>query len=92
MSSDVQMNHSTTVVVTPTKSMGISIILTIILGPLGMLYSTILGGVIMSILFVVIGIVTLGFGLIVLWPICVIWGALATNAYNQKILSGERRF
>lgn len=74
------------------KSMAIAIILTILFGPLGMLYSTIWGGVIMLIACVVIGVPTLGIGLWVLWPICVIWGAVAANSYNKKLVVGEIQF
>ena len=38
------------VIVTPVKSMGISILLTVLFGPLGMLYSTVWGAVIMILL------------------------------------------
>ena len=67
------------VVITPTKSMGISIILTVLFEPLGMLYSTIWGGVIMFVLSEIIGLLTMGLGLIITWPICIIWAAVATN-------------
>jgi hypothetical protein len=80
------------VVVTSTKSMGVSIILTILFGPLGMFYSTILGGIVMSIISLVVGVLTFGMGLIITWPICVIWAAIATNAYNKKLLAGQRQY
>ena len=60
MTYEPQVQH---VVVTPTKSMGIAIILTVLFGPLGMLYSTIIGGVIMLIASVILGAVTFGLGL-----------------------------
>lgn len=80
------------VVVTPTKSMGISIILTILFGPLGMLYSTIWGGVIMFVISAIVGFLTLGLGLIIIWPTCVIWAAVATSSYNKKLLEGKRQY
>ena len=78
------------IIVTPTKSVGISIILTVIFGPLGMFYSTIPGAIIMLIVSGIVGIVTLGYGLIVTHPICVVWGALAAHSYNKKLLGGFR--
>ncbi len=39
--------NSQTVITVPVKSVGISLLLTFFLGPLGMLYSTIWGGIIM---------------------------------------------
>lgn len=76
------------VIVAPTKSVGIAIILTILLGPFGMFYSTIWGGVIMTLVSIVVGILTFGYGIFVLWPIYIIWAALAANAYNKKLLRG----
>ena len=69
------------------KSMAVAIILTILFGPLGMLYSTIMGGVIMLGVSLLVAFFTLGFGLAITWPICVIWAAIATNSYNKGILA-----
>ena len=76
------------IVLAPTKSVGIAIILTVLLGPLGMFYSTILGGIIMTALSIVVGFFTFGLGLLILWPIYIIWAALAANAYNKKLMHG----
>ena len=75
------------VVVAPTKSVGISILLTVLFGPLGMLYSTILGGLVMIGVSLVVGVLTLGLGLFLTWPICVIWGAIAANSHNQRLMA-----
>ena len=77
------------VIVAPIKSVGISILLTVLFGPLGMLYSTIQGGIIMVILSLIVGFLTFGFGLIVIWPISIIWGAVSVNSYNKKLLEGQ---
>ena len=74
-------------VVTSTKSVGISILLTVLFGPLGMLYSTIPGALVMIVLSAIVGLVTVGFGLLLTWPICVIWGAMAVNSFNTKLLA-----
>lgn len=71
--------------VTP-KSLGLAIVLTIVFGPLGMLYATVTGGIVMLLVNLVVGIVTLGFGLLVTWPIGVIWAAIATNSHNKQLL------
>ena len=73
-------------VVVSTKNVGVAILLTVLFGPLGMLYSTVSGAVIMCIAFLVIGVGTLGFGLLFLWPICIIWAAVAASSYNQRLL------
>lgn len=75
------------VVIAPTKSVGISILLTFLFGPLGMLYSTIVGAIVMIILSIIIAAFTLGFGLLITWPICIIWGAIAASSHNKKLLA-----
>ncbi|ARM31292.1 hypothetical protein [Prosthecochloris sp. HL-130-GSB] len=77
------------VVVAPVKSVGIGLLLTILFGPLGMLYCTIPGAIIMMILFAVIGFLTAGIGLIILWPVCIVWTVLAIQNYNRRLLSGK---
>lgn len=66
------------------KSVALSLVLTFFFGPLGMFYSTITGGIIMFFVTLVVGIFTLGFGLIFVWPIQMIWAAIAASNYNSK--------
>lgn len=77
------------VVVNTSKSTGISILLTVLLGPLGMVYSTIPGAIVMMIVSAVVGLLTVGIGLLFTWPICIIWGAMATTAHNRKLVAGD---
>ena len=81
-----------TVVTTSTKSMGVAIILTVLFGPLGMLYSTILGGIIMCVISLIVALITAGLGLVLTWPICIIWAAVATSSFNKKLLQGQRKY
>lgn len=74
--------------VAQTKSMGIAIVLTLLFGPFGMLYSTILGAIIMGIATLLAIVFTAGLGLIVTWPICLIWGAMAVKNYNDRLRAG----
>lgn len=67
------------------KSVGASLVLTFFFGPLGMFYSTIIGAIIMLILYIVIGIITVGLGIIILHPIAMIWGAVAVSSHNKKL-------
>ena len=83
-------NENVNVVITKSpKSMGISIALTLFFGLLGMFYSTILGAIVMIIIDIIVGVLTLGLGLLVTWPIQVIWAAIATSMYNKKLMKGE---
>ena len=75
-------------VVRAPKSVGVSIMLTIFFGPLGLLYSSVAGGLVMLVVSVVVGFLTLGIGLFVTHPICIIWGAVAASTYNKKLLAG----
>jgi len=91
MASEVNAAH---IVVTSTKSVGISILLTLIFGGIGMLYSTVKGAIIVILLTIVLAIVFVASSpalLIalfpVMWLVAIIWGAMAVNAYNKKILS-----
>jgi hypothetical protein len=77
---------SNVVVIGATKSIGVSILLTVLFGPLGMFYSTTSGALIMLVASLIVGIVTVGVGLLVTWPIAIIWGAVATDTYNKKLL------
>src|SRR5258708_7750098 len=61
---------ATPVVIYPTKSVGWAVVLSFFFGPLGMLYSTILGAIIMGVIWVIVAITTLGLGLFVVHPIC----------------------
>jgi hypothetical protein len=66
----------------PQKSVGLAILLTILFGPLGMLYSTVPGALVMLVVSVLLAFATAGISLFLTWPICVIWGAIAAQSYN----------
>jgi hypothetical protein len=74
------------VIVARTKSVALSLVLTFFLGPFGMLYSTILGAIVMMVLSVPIFIFTLGHGAFLIWPVSMVWGAWAAHRYNQRLL------
>lgn len=72
----------------PTKSVGIAIVLTFFFGPLGMLYSTIAGALTMFVLNVLAIFLTAGLGLLVTWPIGIVWAAVAASSHNKRLLAG----
>lgn len=80
---------TTTVVVNaagvPEKNLAAAGILTFFFGPLGMLYSTVSGAVIMFLLNVVLGVVTFGLFLFVAWPIQLVWALVAAHQHNQRV-------
>jgi len=78
------MEGTNKVIVVSQKNLGLSLILTIIFGPLGMLYSTIMGGIIMIIVSFIVMLLTFGMGIFFTWPVCVIWGTVAVVNHNKK--------
>lgn len=78
------------IVVAPQKSVGLSLVLTFLFGPLGMFYSTVGGALAMLVITFIVSALTFGIGLIITWPVCMIWGAMAASQYNQRIIVGPR--
>lgn len=70
-------SNTTIIVAKPQKSVWAAFFLTFLFGPLGLLYATIGGGIVMIILGMIVGAVTLGMGLIIIWPMSIIWGVIA---------------
>ena len=72
----------------PFKSTFLAIILALILGPVGMVYSTFVGSIIMLVvtfIFVVISPYTSSALVYLCWVVGIYWTVLATNAYNKRI-------
>jgi len=68
----------------PPKSVGVALLLTFFFGGLGMLYSTVIGGIVMLFVEILIMTLTLGLGVIITRPICMIWAAMAANSANRR--------
>lgn len=78
------VQQKTIIVTQNKKSVALSLVLTFFFGPLGMLYSTVAGGIIMFFIAIVVGLFTFGIGLFFLWPIQMIWAAIAASNHNSK--------
>jgi hypothetical protein len=93
--SDVALRGSSAeapaVVVLAPKSVGAAAVLTFFFGPLGMLYSTVLGAVVMFAVEVVVAMLTFGVGLVVTWPVCVVWAAVAASKHNERMVAASLR-
>ena len=74
------------IIVKSTKSVGVAILLSFLFGPLGMLYSTVVGALVMFVLSLLALFITAGLGLFILWPIGIVWAAVAANNYNNSIV------
>lgn len=82
-----QQSARTLIVAAPTKSAAVAVVLAILFGPLGMLYATVLGGIVMLIVSILVVIPTLGLGLLITQPIGIVWAAIAVNAHNHRVLN-----
>jgi len=67
-----------------------TILLTVFFDPLVPFYASVTGGVVTLITSIPLGIFTAGFGILLMIPVCVIWGAVATNSYNKKVVGISR--
>jgi len=67
------------------KSVGTAFLLAIFFGPLGLLYASVTGGVIMFILTIPILILTAFIGIFFINPICSIWAVIAANQANAAL-------
>ena len=86
-------NQAQQVVVTPTMSVGISILLTLLFGPIGMFYSTVKGALLWFVLVILVAAVVMFtqpalmlVAMPVMWLVSLIWGAMAVKSYNRKLM------
>jgi hypothetical protein len=66
------------------KSVGAALVLTFFFGPLGLFYVTVTGAVIMTVVSIVVAILTIGFGLIIMWVISMVWSAVVASKQHQE--------
>lgn len=85
-----QVQVAQPVLVGAPKSVGLALVLTFFFGPLGLLYSSVLGGIIMLVVSVTLAAVTFGVSLFLTWPICMIWGAIAASNQNAAFVMQSR--
>lgn len=69
------------------KSVGVGLLLTFFFGPLGLFYSSTVGGIVMLLVSIFFGGATMGAGLLLTWPACMIWGAIAASNHNSAIMA-----
>ena len=85
------------VVVQTPKNMILALLLAALFGPLGLLYATIPGGLIMLCVFIVLLVIltifTLGLGFFlpffIVSPTCVLWAYMATEKHNERLMNGQ---
>ncbi|MFC6591845.1 hypothetical protein ACFP81_07365 [Deinococcus lacus] len=67
------------------KNLVLGLILTFLFGPLGMLYATIVGALVMLVLGGIVGFLTAGLGLILIWPLQMFWTWSAISSHNRQL-------
>lgn len=72
----------------PYKSVAVGLLFTVILGPVGLLYASFWGGLIMILLGIVVFSSKLIIPVLLLWVFCCLWGVQAVESYNRKIFQG----
>ena len=67
----------------PAKTAWAAFFLTLIFGPLGLLYASIGGGIFLIICALIFVPLSLGFAALIIWPLSMVWGVLAA-LYSKK--------
>ncbi|MCE5388774.1 MAG: hypothetical protein K0041_09380, partial [Acidithiobacillus sp.] len=84
---EIIMNKTTSQA--PAKNMAVGLLLTFLFGPLGLFYVSVVGGIILTLLAIIItiiGVLTFGFGfffLPVIWVVSIVWAAVAIDRANK---------
>jgi len=81
----VAVQQTTVIQMGSEKSVVGAVLLAMFFGPLGMLYSTVLGAGVMFFVSLLIVVPTLGIGLILTVPAGMIWAGFAADAHNKKL-------
>lgn len=71
-------NPQVVIIKGPPKSTALAVALAFFFGPLGLLYCSPISAIVLTILTAVVAVATLGFGLVIMWPLCMLWAAAAT--------------
>lgn len=66
------------------KSMGVAVALTVLFGPFGLFYVSVLGGIILSAI-TLLSVFMLG---IFTWPAAIIWAVIGVNQHNAALMQG----
>jgi hypothetical protein len=81
----VAVQQTTVIQVGSQKSVAGAVLLALFFGPLGMIYATVTGALIMFLISFVVAIATLGLGLLITTPICAIWAGVAASNHNKRL-------
>ena len=66
------------------KSAVAAVLLAVLFGPVGLFYSSVAGGVFTLFLAVVLGLFTVGLGLVPVWILCGVWAYVAVHHHAPR--------
>ncbi|HEX2091959.1 MAG TPA: hypothetical protein VHG28_06130 [Longimicrobiaceae bacterium] len=61
------------------KSVRTAVLLALFFGPLGLFYASPVSGLLMTFVTLVAGLATMGIGVLLAWPVCVVWAYVAAS-------------
>lgn len=70
----------------PFKSVAVALIFSVVLGPVGLLYSSVWGGVLMIMLAIIAASGKMLFPMFVVWVGCCVWSVAAVEKHNRSLL------
>lgn len=73
----------------PLKSVAVALLFCTFLGPVGVLYSSLTGGIVMILLGLLVFRAKLLGLIIVVWLASCVWGVAAANYFNKKVLQSN---
>jgi Protein of unknown function (DUF2510) len=79
------VQQTTVIQVGSRKSVVAAVLLALFFGPLGMLYATLVGALVMFAINIVVVVVTLGLGLLITVPIGAVWAGIAASSHNDQL-------
>jgi len=69
----------------PYKNVATALLFAVLLGPVGLLYSSFWGGVIMMIIGMIVVSAQFPFPILIWWMCCSVWAVRAVEKYNHRI-------
>jgi hypothetical protein len=73
------------VIIGKAKSVGVAFLLAFLFGPLGLLYATIIGGIVMFVVSLLLSIALPIVGTVLSWIGCIIWACVAADQANKNL-------
>lgn len=79
------VQQTTVIQVGSRKSVGGAVLLALFFGPIGMIYATVAGALVMFFVNVIVAFLTFGIGLLITIPIGAVWAGIAASTHNDNL-------